>query len=283
MPMNRYSKIDQSEITSLLFPPQCDDCKSLNCPSSAEDVVFEIDPGISLTCRYYFSAQDAPVLILYPATDGFISLVFDDVAAGYIKHGINVFIVSYRGCGINNGSPSVGAMYADSKKLFDSAIKWLGGKACNGPIFVFGQSLGSICAIDTVLTNTGTVKGLILESSICGTSSFLKALGVNAELAEISEEEGFNTLEKIEKIKNPTLIFHGARDRMVSSAEAEKIQASSGARTKQFYVIPGAEHHNVGETGGDLYIKTIKQFMDTVCGVNTWRQRRKNLKSNHQG
>jgi hypothetical protein len=65
---------------------------------------------------------------------------------------------------------------------------------------------------------------------------------------------------------------------LVAIAEAEKIQAFSGARTKQFFVIPGAEHHTVGKTGGQLYIKTIKQFTDTVCGVNTWRQNRRDLK-----
>ncbi len=280
--MNSYSKIDQSDITALLFPDQCKDHKSL-CSSDAEDVNFEVDSGVFLTCRYYVSAQDAPVLFFYPATKGFDPLLFDRVAASYIKQGINVFVASYRGCGTNGGSPSVRAIYADSRKLFLSAIEWLGGKGCKGPLFVMGQSLGSICAIDTVFANADLVKGLILESSICGTASFLKALGGSEECADISEEEGFNTLAKIETIKNPTLIFHGARDKLVSSSEAEKIQASSGARTKQFFIIPGAEHNNVCEVGGDLYIKTIKQFMDMVCGVNTWRQRRKDLKGNQKG
>ena len=79
------------------------------------------------------------------------------------------------------------------------------------------------------------------------------------------------------------MIFHGARDALVAIAEAEKLQASSGARTKQFFVIPGAEHHTVGETGGDLYVEEIKKFIDTVCGVNTWRQKRKSHKRNQKG
>ena len=276
MPMNPLRKIDQPEITALLFAQE--NSAHRPCLADAEDVLFEIDPGISLHCRFYFAAQDAPVLFVYPATAGNFHS-FDAVAEDYRRQGMNIFLTSYRGCGENSGSPSVSAMYADSEKLLHLAIDWLSGKSCFGPYFVMGQSLGSTCAIDTVVKNEDSLKGLILESGICDTASFLGALGASTAQADIAEEEGFNTLEKIEKIKIPTLIFHGARDGLVAIAEAENLQASSGARTKQFFVIPGAEHHTVGKTGGELYIKTIKQFIDTVSGVNTWRQKRREHKS----
>jgi len=273
--MTLYNRIDLPEVIELLFPPQC----ASHCPppSYAEDVSFEVVHGLILNCRFYLADQNAPVLFLFPTSANSLH-TFDVLAEDYIKQGMNIFLASYRGCGQNCGSPSVGALYADSEKLFDLGVKWLNSKGFNGPVFVMGQSLGSIAAIDTVFKNADAVKGLILESSICETGSFLEALGAGSEMSDFSEEEGFNTLKKIEKIKNPTLIFHGARDRLVAIAEAEKIQASSGARTKQFFVIPGAEHHTVGETGGQLYIKAIKQFTDTVCGVNTWRQNRRDLK-----
>lgn len=275
-----YSKIDQPEVISLLFPSQSNAASP--CPENAEDVIFEADSRVILNCRYYFKDLEAPVLFLYPATDVSTDS-FDTVATGYLKQGMNVFLASYRGCGKNSGTPSVGAMYADSEKLFQLAVDWLRDKGCTGHLFVMGQSLGSICAIDTVYKNGESIKGLIIESGICDTTAFLEAMGASLGHAGISEEEGFNNIEKIEKIKNPTLIFHGARDRLVAIAEAEKLQASSGARTKQFFVIPGAEHHTVGHTGGDLYVQAIKQFTDTVCGVNTWRQKRRTHKRNQQG
>lgn len=274
--MTLYNRIDLPGIIELLFPPQC--ANPSPPPHYAEDVNFEIVPGLSLHCRFYLADPKAPVLFLFPSTaNSFYSL--DVLAEGYVKQGMNIFLASYRGCGQNSGSPSIGAVFADSEKLFDLGVKWLSSNGFNGPVFVMGQSLGSIAAIDIVSKNTDSIKGLILESSICETGPFLEALGTGLEIADFPEEEGFNTLKKIEKIKNPTLIFHGASDRLVAVAEAEKIQASSGARTKQFFVIPGAEHHTVGETGGQLYIKAIKQFTDTVCGVNTWRQNRRDLKN----
>lgn len=222
------------------------------------------------------------MLFLYPATGG-SAHSFDMVAENCLKQGMNVFLASYRGCGANSGSPSVGAIYADSEKLFHLAMDWLSGKGCTGHFFVMGQSLGSVCAIDTVFKNGDSVKGLIIESGICSTASFLEAMGASLEHADISEEDGFNNIAKIENIKTPTLIFHGARDVLVAAAEAENLQASSGARTKQFFIIPGAEHHTLGETGGELYVRTIKQFTDTVCGVNTWRTKRKDHKRNRKG
>lgn len=275
-----YSKLDQPEVTVLLFPSQSTPFSS--CPANAEDVSLDIGSGNTLHCRFYFADPAAPVLFYYPATS-VSTLSFDPVAENYLKHGLNVFLASYRGCGNNSGSPSLAAMYADSEILFRLAARWLSDKGCTGPLFVMGQSLGSICAIDTVIKNDDLIKGMIIESGICSTASFLAALGASPEQADIVQKDGFDNVEKIEKIKKPTLIFHGARDQLVAVAEAEKLQAASGARTKQFFVIPGAEHHTVSDTGGELYIKAIKQFTDTVCGVNTWRQKRRSHKRNSQG
>jgi hypothetical protein len=62
---------------------------------------------------------------------------------------------------------------------------------------------------------------------------------------------------------------------MIPASEAEKLQSHSGARTKEFVVIPGAEHNTMILTGGTLYFQTIKQFIDKLTGVTNWRKRRK--------
>ncbi|WP_167496359.1 alpha/beta hydrolase [Desulfopila sp. IMCC35006] len=273
--MVAYSKIDQPEILALLFPPL--NSAPTPCPAGAEDISFAIGKDNEVTCRFYCTDLQAPVLFYYPAANE-SNESFDIIAERYGKRGINVFRAQYRVCGENNGSPSVAAMYATAEKLFPLAVDWMRSKGYTGALFVMGESLGSICAIDTVARNGEAVKGMIIESGICGTSSFLQSIGVSEKQADIAEDEGFDNVQKIEKIKVPTLIFHGAKDSLVAVAEAENLQAASGARNKQFFVIPGAEHHNVGKTGGDLFIQAIKQFTDTVCGVNTWRQKRKSYK-----
>ncbi len=274
--MAAYSKIDQPEILALLFPP-AEDVPSL-CPPSAVDIHLAAGAEDGVTCRFYGVDQQAPILLYYPATTGPAARL-EAIAQQYNQEGMNFFLVSYRGCGIHSGSPSLALLYEESRKMFPLAIDWLQDQGYSGELFVMGQDLGCLCAIDIVAENSDSVKGMIIESGICGTASFLKALGVSEKQADIAEEEGFNNAVKMGRIKLPTLIFHGARDSLVPVAEAEKLQAASGARNKQFFIIPGAERHTVAATGGLMFVRAIKQFADTVCGVNTWREKRRSRRS----
>ena len=246
--MAAYSKIDQPEILTLLFPPA--ESVPSPCPSGAVDINLAVATKDGGACRFYGIEPQAPILFYYPATTG-AAADFDALAKQYNQEGMNFFLASYPGCGINSGSPSLTSLYEENRKLFPAAVDWLRNNGYTGALFVMGQSLGCLCAIDTVAENSDAVKGMIIESGICGTASFLRALGVSEKQADIAEEEGFDNAEKIGRIKLPTLIFHGAQDKQVPVAEAEKLQAASGARNKQFFIIPGAERHTVGITGGD--------------------------------
>jgi len=274
------SKIDRPDILSLLFQPPVDYVGT--CPALAEDVSLNIADGVSLSCRFYFVALDAPTLLYYHGgCDS--SDTFDAEAEAFNYCGINVFLASYRGFGKSTGSPAFSSLFADARLLFSLAAAWLAGKGCSGPLFVMGRSLGSVCALDVVSANPELVKGMIIESGYCKTIALLQAIGADTATLAISEDEGFNTLHKIAEIKVPTMIFHGSRDILVPVGQAEKLQAASGARNKQFLLIPGATHHTVSKTGGTLYYKTIQGFIETTCGINTWRQRRKKFKAGQPG
>jgi fermentation-respiration switch protein FrsA (DUF1100 family) len=138
-----------------------------------------------------------------------------------------------------------------------------------------GRSLGAASAIDLVSRCPDDFKGLILDSSFADTLPLLARLGCMVRDESLTESDGFNNLDKIRTITLPTMIIHGARDQIIPVAEAEKLQAESGARSKQFHVVPGADHNSLIAVGGALYFETIKNFIDTVTGKNTWRLRRK--------
>ena len=75
------------------------------------------------------------------------------------------------------------------------------------------------------------------------------------------------------------MILHGARDQLIPPSEAEKLQAESGARNKQFLLIPGADHNTMISTAGRLYFQTIRQFIDTITGASSWRNKRRQKQS----
>jgi alpha-beta hydrolase superfamily lysophospholipase len=278
--MQSLAKLDHPEILSLLLQPPRDYKGS--CPANADDLSLTISADVLLTCRFYLSAPEAPNVIYFHG-GGESSDSFDAEAEAFNQAGINVFLASQRGFGKSTGTPSISALVDDAKVQFLQAIKWLASKDYSGAIIVMGRSLGAVCAIDVVHKSPDTIKAMILESAFCETLPLLSTIGAGKVVEDISEADGFNNLQKIAEIKIPTILFHGSRDLLVPISQAEKLQAASGAKNKQFLIIPGAEHDTVSQTAGKLYFSTIKGFIDAICGVNTWRQRRRKFKSEPDG
>lgn len=268
--MEHSHALDQPEILSRLFFPRREPKSPL--PDSAVDIDFAMKPDISIGCRFYLRDPAAPS-ILYFHGNGETVCDHDDIGPEYVHAGCNLLLMTYRGYGWSSGSPSVSSLLEDGRRLHQSAVSWLEDKGYTGPLFLMGRSLGSACAIDLALLFGDSVKGLIIESGFANTLPLLETLGISAP--RITEEECFGNTGKIEKIKMPTLILHGARDQLIPSSEAEKLQAASGARNKQFILIPGAGHNTMISTAGKLYFTEIKRFIDSVTGASSWRNVRK--------
>ena len=274
--MQNSIKLDQPEILSRIFYPRHEP-KTVP-PTGVCDVDFEVELDIVLGCRFYMHGSAAPS-ILYFHGNGEIASDHDEIGLEYMEVGCNLLVVTYRGYGWSTGTPTVQAMFKDGRKLFSEVIAWLRDNGYSGPLFIMGRSLGSVSAIDLAALHGDLLKGLIIESGFADTLPLLKILGISPTSAEIREEECFGNREKIAQVKIPTLILHGARDQLIPASEAEKLQAASGAKNKQFLLIPGADHNTMISTAGKLYFQTIRQFIDTITGVSSWRNRRKQKKS----
>ncbi|MEN8199022.1 MAG: alpha/beta hydrolase [Thermodesulfobacteriota bacterium] len=234
----------------------------------------ETEPGVILGCRFYLHSVDSPN-ILYFHGNGERVCDYDEVGPHYNQAGINLLVTDYRGYGSSTGTPTVASMLSDAEVLFQECRNWLKFNGYKGAFFVMGRSLGSVAAIDLAVNHENDIKGLILESAIADTIPLLKTVGITGLQEEITEEDGFRNLEKIEKVTKPTFILHGARDELIPASDAEKLQSHCGARTKEFVVIPGASHNSMIATGGALYFQTIKKFIDKLTGASNWRRRRK--------
>lgn len=270
--MTDYSKLDTPEVLSHIFHPQQEACGPL--PEGSVDLEIEVADEAKLGCRFYPAALEAPTIIYFHGNGETVS-DYDDIAKSYGEIGLNLFVTTYRGYGWSTGIPSVTAMLEDAGRVFEHIRSWLSENKYSDVLFIMGRSLGSAAAIDLVSKNPDDVKGLIIESGFADTLPLAKALGIDTDSSNIVEEECFCNCQKIANIKNPTLILHGTRDEMIPVGMAEKLQADSGARNKQFMVIPGATHNTMIEAGGVYYFEAIKKFTDTILGKNDWRTRRK--------
>ncbi len=269
--MKNYNKIDAPKYLKYLFHPQ-----NLNISDIQDEKDEDIltTGGVRLGCRFFLADIKFPT-ILYFHGNGEKPADYDAIAPLYMDAGVNLFVATYRGYGRSNGTPSVENMMSDAPII----LKYLQVKQVEmemtGPVFIMGRSIGSAVAIELCAAFADHVKGMILESGFADTIPLLEKIGLDMSCEAFEEEDGFNNLDKIAKIKMPTLILHGSSDHLIPVNQAEKLQSFSGARTKKFFVIPGADHNSTIAAGGEHYFTTIKGFIDDVTGESTWRKRRK--------
>ena len=270
--MQTFPKLDTPTVLSSIFHPR--QCSPTPLPKNASEVEITVAPDVRIGCRFYLHAPESPTILFFHG-NGEIAADYDDIGPLYNHTGLNLLVTDYRGYGWSDGEPTVSLMLEDAEVLFNEGRKWLKEHNYNGPLFLMGRSLGSVPAIDLATRHEDEIKGLILESAIANTIPLAKSLDIAIDLSDFSEDDGFRNIEKIKTVTKPTFIFHGARDALIAADEAENLQSHSGARTKSFLVIPGAEHNTMILTGGKLYFLTIKEFIDKLTGVANWRKRRK--------
>lgn len=277
--MNRStpSKLDRPEILAAIFHPRKEVKTAL--PESCSDFDVPIPPGdVTLGCRFYLSDPGAVNIVYFHGTGETVT-DYDEIAPLFLEAGLNILVAGYRGYGWSNGEPSVTGLYEDSTHVLDAFISYCRTNGLSEDVFVMGRSLGSAASIDIGYWTPEKIKGIIIDSGFAHSLPLAARLGYDIASAGIEEEDCFNNLTKIQEITLPTLILHGAEDQLIPLHEAVKLQAESGARTKQLFVVPGADHNSLIAKGGSFYFETIKDFTDTVTDRNTWRERRKTFKS----
>lgn len=273
--MSDYKKLDRAEVLSHIFYPRHQE----RTPRAENSCDFDcaVEENITLGCRFHAASQEAPTIIYFHG-NGETVADYDAIGAKYTAFGMNLLLATYRGYGWSTGSPTVSAMLQDTDILLQKALSWLEEKGFTGFVCVMGRSLGSASAIDLTARHQGLIKAIIIESGFGDTLPLTRTLGIETEGTDITEADCFRNCEKIAEIKIPTLILHGSADTMIPARLAEKLQACSGARSKQFMLIPGAAHNTMITTGGDLYFQTIKSFIDKACGVTNWQYRRRSTR-----
>jgi hypothetical protein len=269
--------MDSPEVQRILFHPRVSERTPV--PPGAEDLDIEVEPGVTLGCRFFVAGKDKPT-ILYFHGNGEIVSDYDEIGLEYVNSGLNVLVTDYRGYGWSNGTPTFSTLLADSHVLYNELKKLLTEQGYRPAVFIMGRSLGSASAIEVAQAYQDEISGLIIESGFAETLPLAKTLGADIADTNITEEQTFNNVGKIMKITKPTFLLHGQRDTLIPLWQAEKLHAESGARVKELQVVPGADHNSLISIGGKYYFMAIQQFIAKTTGDSDWRNRRKKFKRN---
>ncbi len=252
-------EMDRPEIVERLFFPRREFPGEAR-PERGVSLFIRVAEKVSIGCRFYAAAKDSPSL-LYFHGNGEIAADYDYVAPAYLERKINLFVVDYRGYGASNGSPSCGALIADSHPLFEGFVSFLLDEGFEDRLFVMGRSLGSAAAIETAYHYQGRIKGLIVESGFAGQRNQLMRLGVGLLFKDPDRIIGFGNDVKIREIRIPTLIIHGLRDELIPPEEGKTLFALSGDSRKRSLFVANAGHNDLMERALDQYMEAVASFV----------------------
>ncbi len=230
-----------------------------------EDQFFTTRDGTRLHGWFFPGKGEGPVVLFSHGNGGNISDRIDNVRR-LLDCGLRVFIYDYRGYGKSDGKPFEAGIYEDGLAAWDLLVKGRGISSEN--IVLFGRSLGAAVAVD--IATKRTAKALIMESGFTSTREMAKTMPLFQFFAPIVPVH-YNNLEKIKRVKFPTLIIHGTRDELIPFRMGEALyEAASGP--KYFFPVHGAGHNDTYEVGGEEYFKKLCGFAkDEVSGLTSRR------------
>lgn len=256
--MPDYSAIDQSSALTYVFYPR--DAFS-TCPRWGFDCFITVAEGTVVHCRFYKENDNWP-WILHFHGNGEVVSDYDEISLFYLKYGINLVVVDYRGYGKSTGNPTLTNIAGDAHIVYDIVKKELAERHFKSGLFIMGRSLGSIPALEIAHRQQSAIPGLIIESGFPSITHLLVHLDVpvtNIDVDVIDRQ----CLQVVREINTPALIIHGEYDTLVPLEEAETLIEEIGSKEKELVIIPGGTHNDIMFVGLKQYFEAIRRFIDT--------------------
>eukprot|EP01102_Stenamoeba_stenopodia_P005782 TRINITY_DN1650_c0_g3_i1.p1 TRINITY_DN1650_c0_g3~~TRINITY_DN1650_c0_g3_i1.p1 ORF type:complete len:305 (+),score=37.10 TRINITY_DN1650_c0_g3_i1:33-947(+) len=184
------------------------------------------------------------------------------MAAYAKKHSVNVFSYEYSGyswsCEKEDSviRPMPGEKYCYAN--INRAYEFLTTEQNIPPskIIVFGKSLGTGVTVDFASRHR-EIKAVILQSPL--TSAIRVVMPFSIIGADI-----FTSIDKIEKIKPPTLIIHGRMDEVVPFEHGVKLESMLKCPLKDHMWIDSAGHNNIESEHWDQLNEKIAAFLNSI-------------------
>lgn len=202
-----------------------------------ESVDFATDDGLTLNGWWVPAVDERAVLLFFHGNAGNIGDRLESIAI-FLRLGITVFIVDYRGYGRSEGSPSEQGTYRDAR----ASWRYLTIERGVDPsrIVVFGRSLGA--AVATGLVTDRTPKALILESAFTSVPDMAARLFPWLPVRYVLGMR-YDNLKRIGEIDCPLLVVHSRDDEIIPFEHGRRL-FEAAAEPKEFLQI--RHGHNDG-------------------------------------
>ncbi|KAK2462638.1 hypothetical protein APHAL10511_005371 [Amanita phalloides] len=260
------------------------------CPYSPEDyrmpfetVELKTSDGIALRC-YLLNADKAErvrATIVMFLGNGMEIGGFEElrIAKKFFKMRCNVLMVSYRGYGLSEGSPTEKGLRRDAQAALDYVLS--NPRLMASPVVVYGLSLGGAVAIDLTSRNPTKISALIVENTFTSLPDVVHGWPVVGFISFLCHQR-WNSAAKIVRIPPtlPILMLSGRKDEVVppkhmsklhqlaltrgrrprKSKEEQSAVAEDTSEYTVFEAFPHGTHVFTSERSG--YKTTIRRFLD---------------------
>ena len=240
----------------LYFPDQAVVMTPATVRLKYDDVFFSAEDGTRLHGWYLPGEPSKPVLVFCHGNAGNISHRVDNLRL-LRRLGLAVFIISYRGYGRSEGTPSEEGTYSDMR----GALAWLKDRGWSTDRMIyFGRSVGAGVALQLALEQPPGA--LVLESPFTS----IPAMGrlhypLLWTLAGWALDARYDNLKKIGRLRSPLLVFHGERDDIVPHRMGKEL-FDRVPQPKSFYSITGAGHNDTYDVGGAPYWQRWRELVE---------------------
>ena len=226
----------------------------------AKDISFQSEDGVNLHGWFVPTSGARATLLWFHGNAGNLSHRLDNIQR-LLPLKLNIFIFDYRGYGKSEGEPDEQGIYKDSQAAYNKVLELKGVSVDS--LFLFGRSLGGICAVETALNNSA--RALILESVFTSASDMSRKIMPLIPLGWAIRSK-LDAINKVPELKLPKLFLHGDRDEIVPFDLGRKLYEAA-ADPKNFHIIRGAGHNDTYIMGGPDYYNSLDEFITETLKI----------------
>ena len=224
-----------------------------SCEKIGDREVFlsSLDEDVKLQGLFFPNPSSNRLILYFHGNSGHVYHRIPDMIE--LSKIANAFILSYRGYGKSQGSPSEVGLYRDARAAVRYARDELGFP--KDRIYLYGRSLGAAVAVD--VAQDGGFAGMILVTPFLSGRAIAKThpLGWIPGLGPLFDSEN-----KFEGVTFPALFIHGTNDALVPYEQGVALYERYPA-AKQFKRIEGAVHNDIVDRAGDDYWRWLRDFV----------------------
>lgn len=242
-----------------------------------EDVWLTAADGVKLHSwfiKYTPDVKNAPTIILFQENAGNIAHRLEFVRYIMANLKCNVYMLSYRGYGESEGSPTEYGIKQDAQAALEHLLQRT--DINTKKLVIFGRSLGGAVGTSLAHNNPGKVAGLVIENTF---TSILDMAGVVLPfMRHAVSSTGYRplnavvrsqwrTIDFIGQINEPMLLLISGRDELVPPGHM-RLLATKALKNADGDVkvveYPEGGHMDLWVRAGERYWRTIQLFVERI-------------------